>query len=49
MPDAISMHHLSDEQGDYGSFTGTFAGMACQDISGQQLKARFTRFAYQSL
>ena len=32
---------LSDDHGDHWGFTGTFIGLACQDLTGQQLPAEF--------
>lgn len=32
---------LSDDYGDHWGFTGTFVGIACQDLSGTQLAAEF--------
>ncbi|MBB6093506.1 xylan 1,4-beta-xylosidase [Povalibacter uvarum] len=39
---------LSDEtgKGDSASFTGTFVGMCCQDLTGQRMPADFSSFAY---
>ena len=32
---------LSDDHGDRWGFTGTFVGLACQDLMGQQSPAEF--------
>ena len=32
---------LSDDHGDHWGFTGTFIGLACQDLTGRQLPAEF--------
>jgi len=47
----LDMSQLSDEAGpqDVPNFTGTFVGMACQDMSGQRLAADFDGFSYQGL
>lgn len=34
----IDIGHLSDDDSDYVRFTGTFVGMAAQDLSGQHKK-----------
>ncbi len=46
---ALDMCQLSDEAGsqDLPNFTGTFVGMACQDMSGDGLAADFDWFCYQ--
>lgn len=49
MPNDQPAENLSDEAGDFGSFTGTFVGMACQDISGERRPASFSRFSYNAL
>ena len=48
LPGTLSMSPLSDEAGDpdQPSFTGTFVGMACQDLSGEGLPADFDGFTY---
>ncbi|KAJ5377260.1 glycoside hydrolase family 43 protein [Penicillium cataractarum] len=38
---------LSDECGGPGSFTGAFVGMACSDLNGTHIQARFDYFTYQ--
>ncbi|MDV6333062.1 glycoside hydrolase family 43 protein [Asticcacaulis sp. 201] len=45
----LDMSELSDEAGaqDVPNFTGTFVGMACQDMSGERLAADFDWFGYQ--
>ncbi|MDI7776633.1 glycoside hydrolase family 43 protein [Asticcacaulis sp. EMRT-3] len=47
----LDMCALSDEAGprDVPNFTGTFVGMACQDMSGERLAADFDGFCYQPL
>ena len=45
----IDIGHLSDDDADYIRFTGTFVGMAAQDLSGQHLHADFDYFNYQVL
>lgn len=42
----IDISHLSDDDADYIRFTGTFAGMCAQDLSGQSKKAYFKYFDY---
>ncbi|NBS26558.1 MAG: glycoside hydrolase family 43 protein [Gammaproteobacteria bacterium] len=37
---------LSDDYGKHWGFTGTFIGMACQDLTGQQASARFDFLEY---
>ena len=37
---------LSDDYGDNWGFTGTFIGLACQDLSGQRKSADFDFFEY---
>ncbi|CAL4867019.1 Beta-xylosidase [Asticcacaulis sp. MM231] len=46
----LDMSQLSDEAGpqDLPNFTGTFVGMACQDVSGEGLPADFDGFSYQA-
>lgn len=46
----LDMSQLSDEAGpqDLPNFTGTFVGMACQDMSGERLAADFDWFSYDS-
>jgi xylan 1,4-beta-xylosidase len=38
---------LSDECGGPGSFTGAFVGLACSDLNGTQLPAKFDYFTYE--
>ncbi len=45
----IDIGHLSDDDSDYVRFTGTFVGMAAQDLSGQHKKADFDYFNYNIL
>lgn len=47
--EAIHIGHLSDDDADYIRFTGTFVGMAAQDLSGQHLHADFDYFRYSVL
>ncbi|GAE92351.1 beta-xylosidase [Gracilibacillus boraciitolerans JCM 21714] len=42
----IDIGHLSDDDADYIRFTGTFVGMAAQDLSGQHRHADFDYFQY---
>ncbi|SER67365.1 xylan 1,4-beta-xylosidase [Gracilibacillus ureilyticus] len=42
----IDIGHLSDDDSDYVRFTGTFVGMAVQDLSGQNKHADFDYFDY---
>ncbi|WP_114351154.1 glycoside hydrolase family 43 protein [Saliterribacillus persicus] len=42
----IDIGHLSDDDAEYIRFTGTFVGMAAQDLSGQQKHADFDFFNY---
>jgi xylan 1,4-beta-xylosidase len=44
----MDMSQLSDEAGPQHlpNFTGTFVGMACQDMSGEGLAADFDWFCY---
>ncbi|KAB8127843.1 glycoside hydrolase family 43 protein [Gracilibacillus oryzae] len=44
--DPIDIGHLSDDDSDYVRFTGTFVGIAAQDISGQRKHADFDYFHY---
>ena len=46
---ALDNSLLSDEagKGDGANFTGTFVGMACQDLTGQGAPADFSYFAYE--
>ncbi|SHM52134.1 glycoside hydrolase family 43 protein [Gracilibacillus kekensis] len=46
---AIDIGHLSDDDADYIRFTGTFVGMAAQDLSGQKKYADFDYFNYKSI
>ncbi|MGP4040846.1 glycoside hydrolase family 43 protein [Gracilibacillus sp. D59] len=43
----IDIGHLSDDDAEYIRFTGTFVGMAAQDLSGQHKHADFDYFHYQ--
>ena len=45
----IDIGHLSDDDAAYIRFTGTFVGMAAQDLSGQQKHADFDYFHYKVL
>ncbi len=49
LPLTLDMSWLSDEAGPQAlpNFTGTFVGMACQDMSGDRLPADFDAFTYE--
>ena len=49
LPVTLDMSWLSDEAGPQAlpNFTGTFVGMACQDMSGDRLPADFDGFSYE--
>jgi xylan 1,4-beta-xylosidase len=50
LPKIYDASILSDEASEPGrpNFTGTFVGMACQDLSGTGLPADFDWFEYES-
>ncbi|WP_163581754.1 glycoside hydrolase family 43 protein [Gracilibacillus saliphilus] len=45
----IDIGHLSDDDAEYIRFTGTFVGVAAQDLSGQRKHADFDYFHYKRL
>ncbi|MGN8646692.1 glycoside hydrolase family 43 protein [Gracilibacillus sp. HCP3S3_G5_1] len=45
----VDIGHLSDDDAEYIRFTGTFVGMAAQDLSGQRKNADFDYFHYKIL
>lgn len=46
LPVPLDMLNLSDESPWPEGFTGTFAGMACHDMTGRGMHADFSRFSY---
>jgi xylan 1,4-beta-xylosidase len=45
--ESFDTSELSDEFSEYGEFTGTFVGMACEDFKMHQKSADFAWFDYQ--